>query len=484
MNNPLLPRVARSILGLALAATAAGCVDQAKEVALYRKQLDTMPGVASTPVPVDEAPLTLQAALSLAEKNDESMGLSGETYVQALIAKDREFSTFLPQISLGPNLSESQPVRGNTGPVHNFTVPLNANMNVFNGFRDQETLDQDTATIEQQRQNLLNEQQTILFDVVQDYYAVLQNERSVQVFQSSLAEQEELVRQAQAKYRLGNGTPLAIAQSQSQASSTRVQLIQAQASVVTARAMLAFLLGSPVTARPLVDGFVAPADSGQPVEQWISEADAHRQDLAAAAAAVLAARQGVRIAIGEYFPSVTVNVNYLIYKETQPLNDKLSGAISANIPIFTAGQIEADVRNAFSILRAALLSQSQTRKQVEDDIRTAYANLQSTRDQIRELRVELSANRDALVLAQREEPLGLAITLDVLTAQAQLLSTQLSLATQEYQEKINYLDLLRVSGRLTMADATPTTHPSTEPADIIEITTPDVIATPTTVPAP
>jgi outer membrane protein len=357
-------------------------------------------------------------------------------------------------------------------------------MNVFNGFRDQETLDQDTATIEQQRQNLLNEQQTILFDVVQDYYAVLQNERSVQVFQSSLAEQEELVRQAQAKYRLGNGTPLAIAQSQSQASSTRVQLIQAQASVVTARAMLAFLLGSPVTARPLVDGFVAPADSGQPVEQWISEADAHRQDLAAAAAAVLAARQGVRIAIGEYFPSVTVNVNYLIYKETQPLNDKLSGAISANIPIFTAGQIEADVRNAFSILRAALLSQSQTRKQVEDDIRTAYANLQSTRDQIRELRVELSANRDALVLAQREEPLGLAITLDVLTAQAQLLSTQLSLATQEYQEKINYLDLLRVSGRLTMADATPTTHPSTEPADIIEITTPDVIATPTTVPAP
>ena len=193
MNNPLLPRVARSILGLALAATAAGCVDQAKEVALYRKQLDTMPGVASTPVPVDEAPLTLQAALSLAEKNDESMGLSGETYVQALIAKDREFSTFLPQISLGPNLSESQPVRGNTGPVHNFTVPLNANMNVFNGFRDQETLDQDTATIEQQRQNLLNEQQTILFDVVQDYYAVLQNERSVQVFQSSLAEQEELV---------------------------------------------------------------------------------------------------------------------------------------------------------------------------------------------------------------------------------------------------------------------------------------------------
>ncbi|MGA2232026.1 MAG: TolC family protein [Tepidisphaeraceae bacterium] len=482
MNNSPLSRLAARILGLALAATAAGCVDQAKEVALYRKQLDAMPGVATTPVPTEEAPLTLQAALQLAEKNDESLGLSGETYVQALIAKDREFATLLPQINLGPTLSESQPARGAPGPIHNFTIPLNASLNAFN-LQDYAAIDEDSATAEQNRQLLLNEQQTILFDVVQDYYAVLQNERSVEVYQSSLAEQEELVRQAKAKYNLGNGTPLAIAQSQSQASSTRVQLIQAEASVVTARAMLAFLVGSPVTTRPLVDGFVTPADELQPVEGWIAEADIHRQDLAAADAGVLAARQGVRAAMSEYMPSVTVNLQYLIYKETQPLNNKLSGGISANIPIFTGGQIEADVRSAFSVLRSALLTQSQTRKQVEDDIRTAYANLQSSRDQIRELRVELSANRDALVLAQREEPLGLAITLDVLTAQAALLSTQLSLATQEYQEKINYLDLLRVSGRLTLADATPTTHPSTEPADLIEITTPNEISTPTTAPA-
>jgi outer membrane protein TolC len=72
----------------------------------------------------------------------------------------------------------------------------------------------------------------------------------------------------------------------------------------------------------------------------------------------------------------------------------------------------------------------------------------------------------------------------VLTAQAALLSTQLSLATQEYQEKIYYLQLLRVTGRLTMADTNPTTHPSTEPADIIEITTPNEISTPTTAPTP
>ena len=90
--------------------------------------------------------------MRLAEQNDESLGLSGESYVQALIAKDKEFSTFLPQISLSPSLSLSQRFRGEKGPSHSFEVPLGASGNLFNGFRDENTLDQDTANIEQQRQ--------------------------------------------------------------------------------------------------------------------------------------------------------------------------------------------------------------------------------------------------------------------------------------------------------------------------------------------
>jgi outer membrane protein TolC len=87
------------------------------------------------------------------------------------------------------------------------------------------------------------------------------------------------------------------------------------------------------------------------------------------------------------------------------------------------------------------------------------------------------------VLAQRQYTVGLATNLDVLTAQDQLLSTQLQLATQEYQQKINYLNLLRVAGHLTFADAAPTTLPSTEPNDLLETTTPNVVQS-TTEPAP
>jgi outer membrane protein len=457
-----------------------GCVDQKKEVALYQKQLDTLPG-ATLPLPAADEPLTLQQAMRLALKTNDSLGLSGEAYVQALIAEDTAFNTFLPTISLNPSLTESQRQRGQTGPSHSFNIPANASINAFNGFRDEASVDKTSAASEQQRQLLLNEQQTILIDVVTAYYMVLTAERSVMVDQNSLGEQEERVRQSVAQSQLGNGTLLAVSQSESQAAGTRVQLVVDQNKVITTRAALAQLIGVDMTTRPLSDGYEPPQESNRAVEAWLADAEASRQDLLAAAAAVTAAQQQVRIAVGEYYPSVTLDTTYFLYKESQPLRDKISGAVNVNIPIFTAGQIEGDVRNAYSQLRSALLSQDATRKQVADDIRTAYANLQSSRGQVRELRVELQATRDALVQAQAQYSVGSAILLDVLTAQTALLTTQLQLATEEYQNKIDYLNLIRVTGRLNLLVAEPNTRPTTQAAENLETTTPEVIK-PSTLP--
>jgi outer membrane protein TolC len=264
MNERSRGRKAVCLLALALMS---GCVDQAREVSLYKKQLDTLPG-ATIAVPGDYTPLTMQDALRLAEKNNESLGLSGETYVQALIAKDKAFSAFLPTVSLNPTYSQVQRTRGMIGSAHDFEVPLEANTNLFNGFRDEASLEQNDAAVIQNRELLLNEQQAVLLDVVQAYYKVLTDERSVTVLQNSLAEQDERVRQSKAKFELGNGTPLDVAQSESQASSTRVSLIQAVADVKTDRAMLTFLIGSPCDGRPLTDGYEPPRDIGQPLSAW------------------------------------------------------------------------------------------------------------------------------------------------------------------------------------------------------------------------
>src|ERR1700743_899246 len=76
---------------------ASGCaVDQKKEIATYRKVID---GKAPPAFEYQATqPLSLEAALLLANRNDEQLASSGEDYLQALIDKERQFSTFLPTI--------------------------------------------------------------------------------------------------------------------------------------------------------------------------------------------------------------------------------------------------------------------------------------------------------------------------------------------------------------------------------------------------
>src|SRR5689334_5297253 len=92
--------------------TMAGCaVDQQREVARYRRILDdsTLPGPVERLDP--RQPLSLEQAMSLANKTDEDLGLRGEDYVQALINKNRIVANFLPTVSFQPSFTIAD--RGN-----------------------------------------------------------------------------------------------------------------------------------------------------------------------------------------------------------------------------------------------------------------------------------------------------------------------------------------------------------------------------------
>ena len=83
-------------------------------------------------------------------------------------------------------------------------------------------------------------------------------------------------------------------------------------------------------------------------------------------------------------------------------NTLYNGAISANLPIFTAGLIHSDVRNAWSLYRQAVLTELQLHRKIESDVNQAYENLQLARRELNELRVEVNAAKQALFLADQQ----------------------------------------------------------------------------------
>jgi len=475
------------VLLLALIASALiGCVDQRAEVNRYREVLDhDAPFVEALK---EGEPLLLSRALLLANQDNENLAIRGEDYVQAIAEKDRAFSTFLPTISLAPsytivdnadapttNADGTARAVGTSGgfkavsnTLRRFEAPVNASMNLFRGFRDAASFEAAIAGVEQRRLILLDVRASLLLQVADTYYQVLRFERAVQVLKQSLQAQSERVRDATTRLNAGTGSALEVAQSEAQAASTRVRLTQAQGSVNTARVLLAFLIGAKgeITG-PLRDDYRIPADVGS-MQALLERGWAGREDLRAARANVEAQQANVQAAIGQYYPSVALNLNGFLFRENFETASKWNALLSINLPIFTGGQIEADVRFAWSRLRQAAMAESLLRRQIEQEIRTRRQDLQTSRASLTEIQAQIRAAAEALRQSRAGFDAGTAITLDVLNAQDVLLQAQLEWTNEEFNEKFQYLQLLRAMGSLTFAEvrgatSQPTTAPTTQP---------------------
>jgi outer membrane protein TolC len=439
-----------TISAVALASILAGCVDEKKEVDQYRHVLDgpsTIPATAHT----DKLPatLTLQDAMKMANDRNEQLAISGENYLQALIDRDRAVTAFLPTVSLAPSYYRMDPVplpeaAAAFFPLHATDVPVTGGMNVFNGFRDVAALKQAASNIEQRKALLKDLQCTLLVEVSQVYYQVLRSEKVFEVLTNSVKVQEDRVRYLQSQFRAGVARRMDLEQAKAQAAATRVSLVRAQSDVVRGRATLAFLIGAAEVNCPLADQFHVPPVA--PLESLQKQAAADRQDLAAAIAGIGAAKQGLQQAIGQYYPSVSVNVELFLRRQTFPKDSEWEYMFSANLPIFSGTRIHSDVRAALSRLRQAKLNESLVRRQIVENVRIAYENLSASQKAMVELRTEQTAAEEGYRQASNSFKAGTGTNLEVLIAQDQLLRAQVELASQDFERKVAYLTLIRVVG--------------------------------------
>ena len=429
-----------------------GCVDEKKEVSQYRQVLG---GPATMPATMP-AVLTLQDAMRMTNARNEQLAASGEDYLQALIDRDRAVTTFLPTISLQPSYYQMQTVplpsiAQTFFPLHAFDVPVYGQMNVFNGFRDASALKQAAANIEQRKALLKDLQSTLLVEVSQVYYQVLRSEKVADVLANSVKVQEDRVHDLQNQFDAGVARKVDLQQALAQAAATRVTLVNAKADVVRGRATLAFLIGAAEVNCPLTDRFEVPA--ARPLAALQQEASTRRQDLAAAIAGIGAAKQGLQQAIGQYYPSVSFNVNEFLHRESFPTDSQWIFMFSANVPIFSGTKIYADVRAALSRLRQAKLAESMVRRQIVENVRIAHENLVAARQSLVELRTELAAAQEGYNQASNSYKAGTGTSLETLIAQDQLLRAQVQLASQEFEYKVAYLTLVRVVGSLEINTA-------------------------------
>ncbi len=284
-----------------------------------------------------------------------------------------------------------------------------------------------------------------LFGVARAYYEVLKAQAVVLVNEQTLELAAEQLDQAEKRFKVDPGRRTDTLRAKSTLENARRTLIESQAALTLARNTLSNILN--LGGRDdfdLAEPTAAKFDD-ESFESALAQAYARREDYQISAIAIkqdIERRNQVR---GEYGPRVVAdfNQNWDSYNGSDRYVNNWSAGLALQIPIFTGGQREIDMRTAQHQIDQARLNYERTGKAVQEELKAAWLNVRTLKETIKALRAEVEAaaqnNKDLQVQYQA----GTATSLDVQIALREVNNSRTILATQTYDYQVALRELQR-----------------------------------------
>ena len=303
-----------------------------------------------------------------------------------------------------------------------------------------------------QRAALINSEQTAFTNAVNAYVGVIQ---SSQVLALNINNEQVLSRQLQAtrdRFRVGEITRTDVAQAEAAQAGATATRTTAEGNLATARATYMQVVGEAPERLVEPQPLRLPART---LEDARSLATTNNPNVVAALFNDSAAKDNFDLQYARLMPTVTLQGQLSRNEDVVQKNTTTNvGQIIASItiPIYQGGA-------EYAAIRQARQQQQQTRKQVDDQRRTAeqlvtsaWQTNSSVRATIDSTRQQIRSNEIALEGVQREAIVGSRTTLDVLNAEQLLLIARVTLV-QNLASLVNAsYSVASATGRLTARD--------------------------------
>ncbi|MEQ8344517.1 MAG: TolC family outer membrane protein [Sneathiellaceae bacterium] len=404
-------------------------------------------GSATAETLTDALVTTYQTSPTL-EAQRAALRATDENVPQAL-------SGWRPSVSFTSTVGKSRFTNNNAavgGPNRTltpFTNALTVSQPVYSGGVTTASTRAAEAQVEAARALLTSTEQSVLLTTVTAFFDVLQNQALVRLQQNNVQVLERQLEASEDRFRVGEITRTDVAQAEARLSLARSNLITAEGNLVNSRATYEQAVGHLPGNLETPD---LPPDLPKAVEAAIEEGLNINPDLQQAKFTEQQSRHTIRATSGQLLPSVSVTGSAERDDESTTSNlttNALSLVASVSVPLYQSGSVYSSVRQARQLNSQDRVEIDQTRRSVVQSVTQAWENLQTARSTIEAQRAQIAANRIALDGVIQEAQVGTRTTLDVLNAEQELLSSQVSLVQAERNEYVSAYTLLSAIGRLT-----------------------------------
>ena len=321
--------------------------------------------------------------------------------------------------STGPIPAQDTTIRTNPGFLASVTASVT--QPIAQLYKIGLTIDQLGVARDMSRQDLRTQRQSIMNNVKQAYYAILQSQSALEALQEQVASNRELERVVTEQVAQETALPSDLMQVKAALAQAEYNVASTQHTLASQKEQLNHLLGrdpaTPFTVSPVP--LVTPMETDLPVAREV--ALRQRPELQKATLQISYADYDVRIKRAQFIPDLSLVFKYVspVTSDVLPKNIAYVG-VQFDWDIWDWGKKRQDMTQSQRALEQARNSVAETASQVTLDVNSSFRKLQDSQAFVTVARLNRDAAREKLRVAINQYRQQSALLKDVLAAQASL----------------------------------------------------------------
>ena len=422
----------------------------------------------------EPSPLTLQQAVTIAlEKNPLRKAALADTRVASADVREAR-SVLMPRLMFSETATRgNDPVyvfgselrqqrftnadlalnRLNTPtPIGNFSTRLGGTWNLFDSFASWHGVNRAKQRNDAAEHQLARTEQEIVFRVVDSYYAVLLATRQLEVAEKAVKTSQAIMDRSQARFDSGLVVESDLLTAKVRMAGRQQELIRARNNLDLARTQLSTAMGVPADSvfQP-VEALAEHTFSIPVLREIEKQALANRPDLKRIQSEESAQQQSVAIAKSSFGPRVNA---FAGWEMDNPIfvagggGNNWLGGVEVQYDIFQGGAKRAELSRERALQERVTAMKQVAADGVRLEVRRAYYNLDSARQEVEVARAAIAQAQDSLRINQNRYAGGLTTVTDLLGAEEATQRSQTSYWEAVYRFHTSYANLELASGTL------------------------------------
>ena len=323
---------------------------------------------------------------------------------------------------------------------------------LFRGFQTYNAVNEAEANVRSQREVLRDVERIVFLQAATAYMDVVRDQELVRLNENNVNVLSRELKASQDRFAVGEVTRTDVAQAEARRADAVSRLDAARANLRTSRGSFQQVVGHP----PSNLVWASPPEQFLPrtVQEAIKTSNNEDPLVVAALYREQAAKYTVERIRGQLLPTLQLEASYddrfgdvktVAENETSIVRGRLT------VPIYEAGDVYAQVRQAKQNQVGFLQQIEQVRSEQQQVVVAAWSQLEAARAQLESDKISVESNKVALQGVREEEKVGQRTLLDVLNAELEYLNSQVSLETDRRNLVVAGYTVIAAMGRLDAA---------------------------------